>query len=341
MKQFAKILGVILLFTLIMGGCRDKTDKRIQVIEIDGIPHIMNPEEPLKGTVRLDLEKIREIDPYESEEVGLKIFFSARDKDGSLLLYDPNTAETQRYGSQGEYLGLLTRVGQGPGEFPKFQGLKVFFMNDRIWGTSLFKIAWFDKQGSFVDEMKFPPGAFHSIENLVDEHRYIARKLGRADEGNIRSVVLVDFSGAERREEVEFFKAQEEWMIRDQNTQRGFSDSWATPSIHFAYDRQSQRVAAGLNTEYSITVKDIAGNTIHILERSVERVKLSIDDKRKMIGVESENEIKGGPENDFKKWQLSVYPDSLVFFKEILILPRGHLAVLRIAGAPQARDRCL
>jgi hypothetical protein len=41
---------------------------------IDGVVHILNPAEPIKGVVRLQAENTLEINPYEYEEVHLRYF---------------------------------------------------------------------------------------------------------------------------------------------------------------------------------------------------------------------------------------------------------------------------
>ncbi len=190
-------------------------------------------------------EKTFEIDPYEQEEVALKVVRYQRDTDGEILIFDPNQAEVHRFSGKGEYLGNLVRSGQGPGEFTRAQGLKAYFLNGQIWATSLFKIARFDKQGNLLEDKKLPLGAFHVIDVLVDESHYIALNSERTDEGRKRSVVLVDFYGT-----------IQEWMISDPVQNRSFGATGATPEILYAFNKSTKWVAVGLNMEYKITVKD-------------------------------------------------------------------------------------
>ena len=46
-----------------LAGCKKTEEESVQIEVIDGIPHIMNPDMPLKGTVLLELEKQLEINP--------------------------------------------------------------------------------------------------------------------------------------------------------------------------------------------------------------------------------------------------------------------------------------
>lgn len=323
MKKSYTSIALILLLTLV--GCKGEKKDQVQIDIIDGIRHIMNPEAPLKGTILLKVEKTLEINPYEHEEVGMRFILSARDKNGEITLFDSNNAEAHRFNEKGEYLGNLIRIGQGPGEFQKFHGLQIYFLNNMIWATSTIKMAKFDKQGNYIDEKKLIPGAFGYIRILVDKNRYIARKSEWTDLGQMREIILVNFSGEENRIEAKYFKATEEWIIQDREKRRGFNDSWATPSINYDYNSYTQTVAVGLNKEYKIIVKDLGGNTRYIIERPYQRVNLNLEEKKRITNWK--------PDNEFLKWKLSVYPDTLAAIKDIKTLPKGYLAVYRISGA--------
>jgi len=126
----------------------------VEIKRIDGVSHVLNPKKPLQGTVRLDVEKVLEINPYSHEQIGLKYFDFVRDSNGDVILYNPNVVEAQRFNSQGEYLGALVRRGQGPGEFPNFSLFKVFFTEAGILATGNLKLARFDKSGCFFGRRK-------------------------------------------------------------------------------------------------------------------------------------------------------------------------------------------
>ena len=77
MKKVILIISMISLEFLY--GCKNKETDQVQTMMIDGVKYILNPEIPLKGTVTLEIQKIREIDPYLREEVGIKILRFERD----------------------------------------------------------------------------------------------------------------------------------------------------------------------------------------------------------------------------------------------------------------------
>jgi len=62
----------ILVLLLVFSGCSQREPNiPVQKEVIDGIVHVKNPELPLKGHITLDIEKIRELNPYDTEEFGL------------------------------------------------------------------------------------------------------------------------------------------------------------------------------------------------------------------------------------------------------------------------------
>ena len=150
--MYKRALYPILIIIFVFLSCRKKLEYSVPFIMIEGIKHIQNPSEPLRGTVFLEVEKKLEINPYEQEDVGLKILFSAKDKNGDIILFDPNQSEAQRFGSTGEYQGSMIRQGEGPGEFVPGYGMLIYFIDDQIWVTGARKLAKFDKLGNFLDQ---------------------------------------------------------------------------------------------------------------------------------------------------------------------------------------------
>ena len=170
--------------------CCGPKEGEVEKIMVDGVSHIMNPEIPLKGEVTLDIEKTREINPYQFEEVGLRSFSFIRDGGGELILYDLNGAEAQMFNKNGEYKGSLFRKGQGPGEFPEGQVFSVYFMNNQIWATGNMKFAKYDKNGQFLFERKigYSPSVF------VDENTFFIREREENEQEWLEKVSLVNLS---------------------------------------------------------------------------------------------------------------------------------------------------
>jgi hypothetical protein len=316
MKKLSFLILVLSLFFY----CGPKEGK-VERIMVDGVAHIMNPEKPIKGEVQLDIKKTLEINPYQYEEVGIKMLFFARDTDGEVILFDPNKSEAHRFNSRGEYLGSLFRKGEGPGEFPDFIGLNIFFMNNQIWASGAMKLAKYDKNGQFLYERKLG----YSPRIIVDDNRFFIRRTDRNKEGVLTKISLVNLSSDKESKSsiVDFFQAENLGpVIRKGN--RSFSESWATPYIKYAYDRKSEKFCVALNTEYKIYVKNLKGETSYIIEKRYKNVKVGLKDKKKLLPWALRDES--------SKWMLSAYPDTLVAFKELKALPNGYLAVYRVSG---------
>lgn len=316
-----KLIYLILVLSLFY-SCGPKQEK-VEKIMVDGVAHIKNPEKPLKGEVLLDIEQTLKINPYQYEEVDLGWFDFVRDRDGEVILFNPDKTEAQRFNQDGKYLGSLVRKGQGPGEFPDFQMLSVFFMNDQIWASGALKMAKYDKNGQFLHERRigYRPTVF------VDENTFFIEERDWNEEGLVSKVTLVNLSQDKEKEssEFDFFRKENVgWIQRKDRGGGGFTDPWGIPDIEFAYDQGNQKIYVGLNSEYKIHVMDLKGEILHVIEKSYKHIKVNMEDKKKLLTWAKENE--------FGKWALSVFPDTLVAFKQMKILPKGYLAVYRISG---------
>ncbi len=276
MKKLIYLIFVVSLFFY----CGPKEGK-VEKIMVDGVAHIMNPEKPLKGEVQLDIEKTLEINFYQYEEVGLAWFNSIRDTEGEVILFNPNNAEAQRFNREGEYLGSLFRQGQGPGEFTEFQGFAVFFMNDQIWASGAMKMAKYDKNGQFLYERRigYNPAVF------VNESTFFIVERERIEDVWLKKVSLVNLPLDKDGESsiIDFFQAENVGMIQSRDGKRSFTDAWGAPDIRFVYEQENRKLYVGLNTEYKIYVKNLKGETMYVIERPYENVKLSSEDKKKVL----------------------------------------------------------
>ncbi len=308
---------VVLALVVAASAVQDK----IEFKTIDGVPHIFNPAKPLKGTIKLEVEQTRTIDPYEQSEVGMRMILFSRRDSGEVVLYDPNGAEAHRFGSDGKYLGLLTKKGQGPGEFSPSQGYFAYFFGPDVYVFGGRKVARFDSFGKLLQERILKSRQYAP----VDGTRFLAENITLDEKRNqtkTLQVVTFDFNG--REDSVDLLKAVNVGMIRNPNGQGGFSEMWATPGIFYAADASSGRVYCGLNTKYEIRIKDLSGKDVRIIHRDFENVKVKRADVEKMMAWATKNER--------SRWILDAYPDRFLAIKEVAALPRGYLAVFCVTG---------
>lgn len=308
-------LAIGLIISLSFCG-RGKKD--VERVIVDGVTHVRNPEKPLRGMIVLEVDKVREIDPYKLPEVGLKYIQFARATDGEVILSDPNRSEAHRFSGTGDYLGGLSRKGQGPGEFPEFSGFSVSFRGAEIWISGAMKLARFNKKGELLAERKFT----QRPEVFVQENIFFTSQMERTPEKSVQKILLKDLSDAQNPSEIQFFQAENVGMIFVPN-QRAFAEAWATPRILSAYDPVTKRMNLALNTEYKIYVKNLKGETLLVIEKSHQNVRVGRADKEKLLDWTRE---------DSSRWILDYYPDILVALKSLKMLPRGYLAAERVVG---------
>ncbi len=297
---------------------------KIEVKTIDGVPHILNPAKPLRGTIKVELERIRTIDPYEQPEVGLKYMMFARDEAGNVVLFDPNDAEGHRFGPDGKYYGLLTKVGQGPGEFSAQQGYHIAFLKSDIWVYGGQKVAILDRNGVFKEERQLK----NRFRQSVEGGDYFSENTTRNEKKEIiRTLKFVRCAAADEEQAVDLLQGENIGMIRDATKGRGFADGWGTPQFFYDGDPALRRIYCGLNTEYQLRVKDYAGKDLFVIQRPYEYVKVGRADKEKIWP--------GGLKDENMKWILSAYPNRLIAIREVQRLPRGFIAVFRVSGVQQ------
>jgi hypothetical protein len=311
-------LGVIALFAAAAAvAVQDKTEFRT----IDGIPHAINPAKPLKGTIALEVERTRTINPYDQSEVGLRMTLFSRDAAGNVMLFDPNNAEGHRFDASGKYLGLVTKKGQGPGEFSPMQGYRTLFQDPGIWVFGGMKVAHFDASGALLKERILK----NRISAGVDaSHFFTYAVRWDAQKKSTRTLKLVAFDMEAAESTVDLLSAENIGTITNPNGQGGISEGWATPNFFYTADPERSRIYCGLKQEYKVRVKDFAGKDLLVVERLGERAKIG----RKDIDVLFPEAAK----EERLKWIYSAFPDRFLAIKDIHPMPKGFLGVFRITG---------
>lgn len=291
---------------------------------IDGIVHVLNSAKPLQGTIQLNVERTRTIDPYEQPEVGMRGISFARKPDGEVILFDSSSAEGHRWSSRGQYLGLLTRKGQGPGEFTSNIGYYPCFIGPEIWVRGGMKAARFDKDGKFIKERAFR----NRIDSFIDDRHGLALE-SRPGPKPMRTLRLVefDFDNPEGDKIFDLIGPAEVGSIQKPGGRGGFIDPWGTPNVISTCIPSQGQIFMAFNTEYKIQVKDFEGNLRMVIEKPYKNIKVTKKDLETMYG--------GLLKQEFMKWLWDAYPDHFVAIMKLVSLPRGHLGVYRVTG-PQA-----
>jgi len=293
---------------------------QVDVKTIDGIKHVINPAKPIKGLIKLELEKVREIDPYAISDLNLRFMYCARADDGSVVLFDPNYGEAGRFSPEGKFLGRLFSKGQGPGEFSS--GVFIYPRPGGFLATNIFsKIVKFDKNGKFIEEWRIPNAAYL----ILDEDSFLEETRGP----DIRTVRLIrtPHDKQDSRPPVVLFEAKETWMHRPSDgSSRGFGNVWVSPNILETYDPEAKRIYLALNKTMSVRVFDSGGKALFIIDKPHTPIKLTRKEKENLL------RWKDAADN----WKIDICPDHLVALRDLAVMPGGRLAAFRFVSPDKA-----
>ena len=313
-RSFLLGIGIFAAVSLLCAG------QDVQFKTIDGVPHVMNPAKPLKGTITLEVERTRTINPYDQSEVGMRYFLFSRDASGSIILYDSSKAEGHRFDAGGRYVGRVTKNGQGPGEFSPMQRYEALFLDPGIWVFGEMKVAHFDVSGALLKERTLK-NRFYS---QVDAGHFFTLATRRAAQNKQTGTLKLAVFDMESAESTVDLLSTENIGIMKPDGLASIGEGWATPGFFYTADPDRQRIYCGLNQEYKIRVKDYTGKDLLVIERPCERVKIGRKDIEVLFPQAAKEER--------YKWVFSAFPDRLVAITKILPLPRGHMGVYRVIG---------
>lgn len=318
-----ELFCLALVFMCVLSGCKQSG---ITTEIIDGVKHVHNPAEPVKGTVDLELEETLRIDLAEHKAEDLFVFLKFwKGPQGNIYLYDWTKKRVQVFDTNGDYLGGFGRIGQGPGEFPQYSSFSLSFIREgEIWAIGGGKIARFDMERNFLGEIK--PFVGRSSMVFLDEEKYVTERQEWEGEGrDMYSWTIISYMERVMKEQdkilFDYRKAKDVGMIRKGNS--AFSDYWATPNIYWFYDEYNKRVFTVLNTEYKISAHDLGGESFFVFDKVHTNVSPSPGDLEAFL-----------KENRKTAWELilRLYPDELCAIREIKCLPKGYVAVYEITG---------
>ncbi len=315
-----KIKAFLLVLTAVVAAAAPAVAQdRIEVKTIDGVRHVYNPARPLKGTIKLEVERTRTIDPYEQPEVGMKYFRFVRDGKGGVLLCSGDDAEAHRFGPDNAYLGTLARQGQGPGEFSN--AFDAYASPSGFWLFGGQKVAQFDGQAKFVRERKLG----NSPDAAIDEGHFFSRPVVW-DEKKERlwtlKLVSFDMEGAESS--IDLLQSAGMTMIRNPNGSGGYSESWATPKFIYAADPAGKLIYYARNRDYVIQVMNYSQKSRFIIHKAYQNVKAARSDVAKLMAW--------AVRSDADKWKISAYPEYFAAIMDLFPMPKGYLAAYGITG---------
>lgn len=329
---------LLIIVALININCeRNESRPSIKTELIDGIQHVYNTVEPVKGEISLDVVEVLRIDAFEIDQEDPPLFqMAVKDAAGNLYLADSRNIKVYKLDSSGKLLTQFLRKGQGPGEFPRFGDLQITHNHIWIVGNWPMKIAKFTLDGHYINEWMFRTFRNFYIRTLViDEDRFLTVRYRDGVENSDRIRVSTLMNSSEEFL-TQYYEDKNAGIFRIRTEQReGPAIASTSPlvaaDIHHAYDPDSGTIYVCNNREYTIHLKNMDRSTRMVVHKSYEPILLDEDKKENILQL-----IAPRIPVEAKQQAKEQLPDTLNAIFGIAVLPNGHLAVKRITGLESA-----
>ncbi len=329
-----KFLLLIIGFVLFNISCeRDEGKVSVTTELIEGIPHIYNTEEPIKGKISLDTAPVLRIDPFDIDPKDPPLFQKAvKDEAGNLYLADGRNVKVYKLDTSRRLLTQFLRKGQGPGEFPRFGDLQIAHNHIWIIGNWPMKIAKFTLDGEYINEWMFPTFKnFYLRTRVISEDRFltVSSREGADNQARIRVSALINSN-----EEflTQYYEDKNAGVFQIRTEQRegpaiASTSPFVAADIHHAYDSRSGVIYVCNNREYEIQLKNMDGNTRMVIHKAHKNLILDEDKKESIL-----QSIAPRIPQEARRQAKEQLPGALNAIFGISALPEGHLAVKRIIG---------
>ncbi len=325
---------ILLIIALSIFGCKsDERDSSFKTELIDGIQHVYNTGEPIKGKISLEVTEVLRIDPAEIDRGNPPLFQSAvKDDSGNLYLADKRNVRVYKFDALGRPLVQFLNRGEGPGEFPRFSDLQIIDKYAWVIGTWPLKIAQFTLDGHHIDEWMFRTFQNFYLRTLViDDDRFLTVSYRDRGENRDRTRVSALVNSSEEfltqyyeDENAGIFRI---WTGQQEGPAIASTNPIIAADIHHAYDRNSGVVYACDNREYEIQAKNFDGTPRMVIHRVCKKVPLDDQAKERVLQL-----IAPRIPREVIQPAKEQLPGALNAIWGMTLLPDGHLAVKRITG---------
>lgn len=331
MKKILLTLLILMLFFLL--GCSGGEGiPGVKSKKIDGVVHVYNSSQPLKGVIKLEAVKQLEIDADNVNEGNASFSRVRYGKRGEIYIGDPKNIHIYRFDKDGKLLNTLLRKGNGPGEFPSLPGLYV--LDDGIWAihTRARKIARFDFQGKLMEERKLSKsGHGYLFVEIVDENRFMANY--NRYEGESKEQKRFHVLGLMDNRENTLKELFEEpgigyTEVKSEHVNFAFILPIISPLLLHHYNRGQYTFYMVLTNNYRIFLKDFEGKTQRVIHRQYIPIAITPGLRDEIMDLPMFR--RSHPLE--RKAIINSLPDKLSVIKRFRVLDSGALAIYRIAG---------
>jgi len=233
-------------------------------IEIEGgVKVIKNPEKPLYGEIKFDLEEDLQIGKEDDDNyIFERIYDVKADSDGNICALDGKAGRIQKYDKKGTYLRTIGKKGQGPGEFQMPFGLFIHHKTGLLYVQDMIRIKLFDNAGKYQKEtvLRNYPSEF----SVDDDGNFWVVANKRLEKGEFKSLEKVGMKG-------EAISSIVEVPYRIYTKQTG-KDSMVTVVTGFEHDLHFAKIDEGAfiygySDKYELTAVDKSGKNLFKMKK--------------------------------------------------------------------------
>ncbi|MCK4765632.1 MAG: 6-bladed beta-propeller [Candidatus Aminicenantes bacterium] len=306
------LISLIVLLSLII-ACNNekKNDEKVVVC----------PDKPLKGNVKLKIEKVLTIDSLTIDEEKPPIFNTfIKDKNGSIYISNvhPGLA-VYKFAKDGSFLKRFISKGEGPGELRSLQFLQ--YRGDSIMVGSTNKIIGYDLDGNYVSEKRLKR-LYQSI-HMIDKQYFIANYQKTKNDVVFRVCSIINKNDED--ETVTLLETDKKNVgqstVGEGENKFTIALVGITADYISKYSESSSSIYQCLSDESDIYIKNRNGDLVKMVKTNFKNWVLTKDDK---------NDIMAGcvhfPDG-MKKAVRKSLPEKMLAIESLQVLPDGHFAV--------------
>lgn len=315
----------IMLMIAAVGAWGEDSIKKEAKIEIrNGIKHIFNSKNPLKGDVEIKLEERLTIDIKKNSLATEKeIFFENHEGDdsGNIYLLDGKGVRIHKFNNQGKYIKSFLSKGEGPGEFGIYPKMQI--LQDRIYVIGPRKIAQFDLNGKYIKEVKQLKYYYSLI--VIDDNHFIAayEHYPEAKSNQFKKIIGL-FSLNNEKKIKDFYKADNAGRIFVKFGNRMTSvilQPDIYPDLIHTFDFNAKVIYLTLSENYEIMAFDLTGKINMVIHRQYQNKPFTLHDKQDFV------KIFGNIPGELKKQIIKKLPDKQCAITGLDTLKSQHLVV--------------
>ena len=245
----------------------------------NGIRTIINPREPLFGTIFLDLEEDLRIGNENDDNYLFYIVSDIDiDVDGNIYVDDAKNYRIQKFDKNGKFVQTIGRKGEGPGEFTYPLQITVDTYSGQIIVIDhrVRQIEIFNKNGKYVNSFH-PP---HHIDEIyqIDNESYFVVFNKMVPDSLVRKHVLskINSSG-----EIIASYAEHPYNVFRKRVKEGtlISKTYHELSIFIA-KLNKNKIVYGYSRDYTLNVLDANGKMLYRIKKDAPVPKYTDEEKR-------------------------------------------------------------